>query len=610
MTIMLEKSAAAAGGAPGSAEGAPGSPDSLRDSPGDAAGSVDTGAGSVDGAAGSAEGAGEGPQGTARLRFWLGVAFLAGGLAVGAIGFFLSFDNLTSAASAKFGFDPGASAILFALGVDATIVVCLVGDLMFATRGRAFWLLRPVAGVFTCLTIYLNATAHSELIKAVPHAAMPVVFVVLVEAARHYLVMEAALEMGIGRDPIPWHRWIFHPFQTAGIVRTMTTWTMTYTEVRTQRRKLAVYEVWLKHREEIERGLKDGKVGVLDRLPVLLAPHGVGVEEARALPAVMREREEQRAEDQARADRDRTERKEQQRLEDERRKEVQAREDKLRKEAQDREDKHRARLAELAAEEEETRREGQVAVLRARSAGATRAAQAEADGAGAAAEMQARTALAAVERAATEAKRLAALEEAAEETQRIAEARSATADAQAATAESERKAAEERALLTTARVAEERAKADAEAEEKRAEQERAEKARHRRTAAEDAETAAEKEVRAAELAELAAEKRARAAHTEALADLSPVQIRTRVVARLLLATPDADGAAIAAALGGASPAKASSYKGEALKLIERGYPDVDPDLTPTPWFADTAPAAAYPAGPDTRMTISGQTETV
>ncbi|MCD9904770.1 DUF2637 domain-containing protein, partial [Streptomyces sp. MT29] len=361
-------------------------------------GPVSGGAGSADGLAGwlddtdttgtllpsSSE---DGPQGSRRLRFWLGVAFLFGGLAVAAIGFWLSFGNLTTAAHTKFGFTPGASSIMFALGVDATIVVCLIGDLMFAAKGRAFWLLRPVAHAFTALTIYLNATAHDLLREAVPHAAMPVVFVVLVEAGRHYLVQEAHLEMGIGRDPIPWHRWLLHPFRTAQIFRTMKAWEMTYTQVRTQRRELAIYRVWLAHREEIEAGLEAGQVGVLDRLPVLLAPHGVPVEKALALPARMRRAEQQR-----------TQRQEREALD-------------LKAEAarHARELEHQEELEATAAEAERLKAAGELAQLRARVTGQEKVALAEADGASAAAELQAQTTLAAARRAATEEDRRTAL---------------------------------------------------------------------------------------------------------------------------------------------------------------------------------------------------------
>lgn len=502
----------------------------------------------------------EGPQGSHRLRFWLGLAFLLGGLAVAAIGFWLSFGNLTEAAHTKFGFTPGTTSILFALGVDATIVVCMIGDLMFAARGRAFWLLRPVAHAFTALTIYLNATAHDQLREAVPHAAMPIVFVVLVEAGRHFLVQEAELEMGIGRDPIPWHRWILHPISTAGIFRTMKIWEMTYTQVRTQRRELAVYRVWLAHREEIEKGLEAGQLGVLDRLPVLLAPHGVSVDEALTLPARMRRAEQKRLQRQEREALD---------LKADSQRHARALE-------------HQAELEATEAEAQRLKASGELAQLRAQVTGQEKVALAEAEGATAAAELHAQTTLAAARRVATEDERRTALEEAAEETARTAEAKKAAAEADRAAAEIARTAAEERARTVQAQAAEARATADQAAATARTEEAEQEAAARRRTAAADLELAAEAELRAAETARTSAGIRAQAAHAEALADLTPVQIKTRVAARVLLAHPDADGAQLAAALGGASPSTASTYKKAALDLIAQGYPDHDPDLTATP----------------------------
>ncbi|MFD9270919.1 DUF2637 domain-containing protein [Streptomyces goshikiensis] len=503
------------------------------------------------------------PQGSRRLRICLGLAFLLGGVAVGLIGFYLSFGNLSTAAHQRFGFDPGADAVLFALGVDGTIMVCLIGDLMFAARGRSYWLLRPVAHVFTALTIVLNAIAHGSVLtnldKALPHAAMPVVFVVLVEAGRHHLVTEAALEMGVGRDPIPWHRWLMHPIRTASIFRTMTTWGYGYSKVRTQRRELAVYEVWLAHREEIEKGLAAGKVGVLDRLPVLLAPHGVTVEQALAMPARMKRAEQQRTQNAER----------------------EARELAAEAARHERNLKHQAALEDQAAEAERLESAGELAQLRARVAGAEKVAVAEAEGATANAELRTRTALAAAQRAATIEQRRAAEEEAAEESAR-------TAEANRRAAEHEQRAAEAAAQAAEAKAAEERAKATAEAEKAKAEaatrriaedKTRIAEANHR--TAEATRRTAEEQQAVAEAAARTAAARARAAQSEALADMGTTQLKTRVVARLLLANPQVDGAEIAAALGGASPSTASTYRKAAEELIGRGYnPEsgFDPDI--------------------------------
>lgn len=543
-TVSAEPGSVSAATLPGSAAGAEGLAGWLD-------GADDTAA---DSAAEEAEEAEGGPQGSSRLRFWLGFSFLLGGVAVGLIGFYLSFGNLSTAGHQRFGFAPGRDSILFALGVDGTILVCLIGDLMFAARGRSYWLLRPVAHAFTALTIVLNAIAHGSILqnldKALPHAAMPVVFVVLVEAGRHHLVTEAALEMGVGRDPIPWHRWLMHPIKTGSIFRTMKAWGYGYTQVRTQRRELAIYEVWLAHREEIEQGLAKGKLGVLDRLPVLLAPHGVPVEKALALPARMLRAEQRRKQKTA----------------------WEALELKAADDRHERELKHRAGLEALAAEAEHLEAKGEVEQLRARVAGAEKVAVAEAEGASAAAELQAQAALAAAQRAATLEERRAAEEESAEESERVAEARLRAAEAEQAAAEAAAKTA-----LAEADV--ERAKAEAEAEvakartaARRVVEEDARITAANRRIAEDEALTAEAEKRAADAQERMAAARARAAQAEALADMTTVQIKTRVVARLLLTTPDADGATIAAALGGkASPSTASTYKKAAEELIRAGY---------------------------------------
>ncbi|MFC9816053.1 hypothetical protein ACFVJM_28800 [Streptomyces virginiae] len=122
----------------------------------------------------------------------------------------------------------------------------------------------------------------------------------------------------------------------------------------------------------------------------------------------------------------------------------------------------------------------------------------------------------------------------------------------------------------------------AEALNLRAPQDRFAAAEADRLTAEQARVAAADRQLAAENEELAAAARAWAAQHEALADMSVVQLKTRVVARLLLVNPEADGAAIVDALGGkAAPSTASTYRNEAADLIARGYnpaASIDPDI--------------------------------
>ncbi|MFJ9641406.1 DUF2637 domain-containing protein [Streptomyces sp. NPDC101178] len=549
-----------------------------------------------------------------KLMIPLAILAILSGLAAATVGFALSYGALRSAA-VGWGFGAGWQSYAFPIGVDGLIVALYTVDLVLAWKRMARPWMRIAAHAVTGVTIVLNmaaaagsatgsAGASTGLLTALgehparllSHAAMPIAYALLIEAARGAIVRVAKLESGTWDDDrLTLADWALRFPTTWKIFKHAKTWPSTITEARTHVRELAVYRIWLKHREEIEAGLEAGKVGVLDRMPQLLAPYGVSVEEARALPETMRERERQRAEDTARAERERQDAQEAREREEKRRREQQNREDERERQRQAREDEHAERLADLAAKAEETRLAGELAVLQAETTGAAQAARATAEGAGAAAELQAQTTLAAARRAATEEERRTALEEAAEETARTAEARRAAAEATRATAEIERKAAEEAARTARAQADEARAAADQAAAKARTEEAAQETAARRRAAAADLETAAETELRAAEAARRAAEARAAAAHAEALSGLDVVQIKTRVAARVLLADPQAGGATLASALGGASASRTSDYRKAALGLIAQGYPETDPDLT-------TTPAAAGP------VRIPGQTE--
>ncbi|MDX3064000.1 DUF2637 domain-containing protein [Streptomyces sp. ND04-05B] len=520
----------------------------------------------------------------------LAVLAVASGLAAALVGFALSYGALRTAA-VGWGFGEDWQSYVFPVGVDGLIIALYTIDLVLAWKRMSRPWLRAAAHTITAVTIGLNMAAAAGSAPGSPgltdalgehparllaHAGMPIAYVLLTEAARWAIVRTAQLEAGAHDqgDRLTLADWALRLPTTWKIYRHAKTWPSTYTEARTHVRDLAVYRIWLKHRQEIEAGLAEDRVGVLDRMPGLLARYGVSVEEARALPALMQERERQLQEDQERADRDRADRTAREHQEQQRRQELQAREDERERQRQAREDAHAERLAAMTAEAEETRLAGELAVLRAETSGAARAAAATAEGAGAAAELEAQTTLAAARRVATEEQRRTAQEEAAEESERTAAARRRAAEHDRVTAATVRAAAEEAARTAKARATEEQQSllADRDAEEAAA---------LRRTAAAADRDAAAMELAAAETVLRAAEMRARVAHAEALADLTPVQIKTRVVARVLLATPEADGAEIATALGGASPSTASTYRKAALDLIAQGYPETDPDLTST-----------------------------
>ncbi|MFE9407163.1 DUF2637 domain-containing protein, partial [Streptomyces sp. NPDC006530] len=339
------------------------------------------------------------------------------------VGFYLSFHNLTAAAHDRFGFPTIGQARLFALGVDGAIVLFLAGDLFFVSRGRhAYPVLRPAAHLMTVGTIWFNATAMGPITehwdKAIPHAFMPVLFVVTIEAGRHYLIQAAELEMGLGRQSAPFARWILAPRVTFAMWSRMKQWGYTYEEVMDLEQERAIYGVWLEHREELEAGHEEGMVSALDRLPITMKKFGMSVDDALALP------------------------------------------DKMRRQAQERDQRataaeiHLSLAAEKAAADAEAQRlqiQGEIDRVRASVAAETGIAEARAEASTAGARLEATSAVAAAKRAAEAADRQAEIEAAAEQSAKVAEE---SAKEQAALA----KAAQESAKIAEAKRQEAEAK--------------------------------------------------------------------------------------------------------------------------------------------------------
>jgi hypothetical protein len=503
-------------------------------------------------------------------KIWLIGLGIVGSVVIGSIGFLLSFDNLTRAGE-RWGFGDRSS--WFAAGVDASILTFLVVDLILVIFDVKFGLLRRLAHLMTAATVFFNATAHGNPldhpVRSLAHGLMPVLFVSGIEAGRRVLIKQAALERGREHDPIPAHRWFLAPWATWSLFRRMRLWDVrSYTLAVTLERDRAIYDVYLKHREELEAGHEEGKVGALDRLPMTMKRFGLSVDDALALPAKMKRDEQQRQQDAA----------------------------------------HEALLLELDKERGEAEAEkqrllmqGEIDRVRASVKADTGVAGAEAETAEAEARLRATTVLNAAQRAAAAAERQAAAEAAAEESAKIAEERSKeqAANAQAAedaarVLEADRKQAEESARIAAAQANEQAVNAQAAEDAARV-------LEADRRAAEAERQAAEERSKAVEIRNTTARLKLRAAEHEALADLTARELRVRVVARLLIDTvPLADaqtlmpevlvhllqsapvtGAQISDAIGGASESTASAHRAAALDLIARGYNHLtgrDPDV--------------------------------
>jgi hypothetical protein len=454
----------------------------------------------------------------------LGIAAIVGGVVMGAIGFYLSFGNLSAAGHLRFGFSED-DAPYFAIGVDAAIVTCLVLDLFMACIRTSWPLLRFLAHGMTAASIYFNAAAHGAITqnwdKALSHGLMPVLFVIGVEAGRRILVHVAALPAD--HDVIPAHRWLLATAPTWRIFKQMKLWDEGYSEAMGRLRDRAIFDAWNEYKAELAKaGLEEGSEGALARLPKKLEPFGLTVDEALALPDRMA-REELRRKQEA---------------------DKRARELELDKERAE----HAAQVERLAHRKEMAALQADLAATEGVSGAQARGAVAEAE---ARADAQARAA--------------SSLSEAME-SQEAAEAKRQAAEAKAKAAEAEARAAEANAQKMTALATTETEKA------------KALEAVHR--AAEAQAKAAEAERRAAEAREATAQILRRAVEAEDFADLSQRQRRVRIVARMLLAAGDREvtNQEIAAAIGVKSEGTASEHRTEAVALIKGGYPEFDPDV--------------------------------
>ncbi|WP_327419716.1 DUF2637 domain-containing protein [Streptomyces sp. NBC_01233] len=507
------------------------------------------------------------PQTTRRASIALGLVCLFFAPFVAFVGFYLSFGNLSMAGFERFGFPTMNKAKLFAGGVDGAIVLFLAADLFAVSRGRrAYRLLRPMAHVMTGATIWFNATAHGPVLdnldKALPHAAMPILFVVCVEAGRDYLVQAASLEMGLGRQSAPLARWFLDPRTTFAMWSRMKQWDKTYDEAMDLERRRAIYGVWLEHREELEAGHEDGQVSVLDKLPMKMKKFGLTVEEALALPDQMKADDQKRRQQAAAA--------------------------KLQLELAE-------EKADAEAEKERLRVQGEIDRVRASVNADTGIAEARAEAATAGARLEATTALTAAQRAADAAEREAAAEAAAEESAKVATERAKekaalakVAEDDARVLEAERKKAEESAKLAVEQAKEKAALAKVVEDEARV--------------LEGQRKVAEESARIEQARHAAAQDAVRAAEAESLASLSARDLRERIVARFLIdslpietvrslapenlakqiQTLPITNAKIGELIGGASDSTASSHKTAAVELIARGYnhhTGYDPDLT-------------------------------
>lgn len=156
------------------------------------------------------------------LQRRLSIAVATGSAAIAAIGFIGSYAAVRRLARAK-GF--GFFAMIFPIGIDAGILVLLALDLLLTWLRIPLPLLRHTAWLLTAATIAFNAAAAwPDLTGTGMHAVIPVLFVVIVEAARHAIGRTADITAGRHMESVRLIRWLLDPISTFRLWRRMKLW--------------------------------------------------------------------------------------------------------------------------------------------------------------------------------------------------------------------------------------------------------------------------------------------------------------------------------------------------------------------------------------------------
>lgn len=163
------------------------------------------------------------PELTLAVKFAVGTIspFICALAVLGGMGSFTTVRNL---ATAWFG----GMAWIVPVGIDLGILVLLAWDLVVEYLGFPWPVLRWTAWSFIAATVYLNiAGAHGDRTAAVMHAAMPVLFVIVVEGVRHLVRQWTGLAAGTRIEHVPLSRWLLAPRSSFLLSRRMVLWQVT-----------------------------------------------------------------------------------------------------------------------------------------------------------------------------------------------------------------------------------------------------------------------------------------------------------------------------------------------------------------------------------------------
>nr|WP_152628004.1 DUF2637 domain-containing protein [Streptacidiphilus neutrinimicus] len=195
----------------------------------------------------------------------------AGAFIIAGIGFAGSYSAVRVLATRK-GF--GLFAYVFPIGVDVGIAVLLALDLVLTWLRIPFPLLRQAAWTLTVGTIVFNAASSvGDPLAMGMHAIIPLLFIVVVEAARHAVGRIADITADRYMESVRLFRWILSPLPTFVLWRRMKLWELrSYDEVIRLEQNRLVYRTHL--RAQYGRGWRY-RAPLELLLPLKLARYGV-----------------------------------------------------------------------------------------------------------------------------------------------------------------------------------------------------------------------------------------------------------------------------------------------------------------------------------------------
>ncbi|MFF4543593.1 DUF2637 domain-containing protein [Streptomyces sp. NPDC001406] len=200
-----------------------------------------------------------------------------GGAAVGGLGFYASFDAVSTAA-ASWGF---TEPWVLPAAIDSAIPVFTGAYLFLIRMGMPLSWARIVPWTLSLITCALNVAAGSSLWSKVAHGSMSLLWVAVSEIAAHIYAVRIGAATGRHlMDKVRWARWVLSPLPTFLLWRRMKLWELTsYDDALDLEQERLVYQALLRGR--FGRAWRR-KAPVESLLPLQLVRRGVPLAETAA----------------------------------------------------------------------------------------------------------------------------------------------------------------------------------------------------------------------------------------------------------------------------------------------------------------------------------------